>query len=75
MRGRNKFSHFIFYLCPFGGHVNDVTRETIEKSFWHGYKRALEDAVFELEIREHFTEASLLRQLIKTMVRDHGTEG
>ena len=54
--------------------MTDVTRETIEKSFWHGYKRALEDAVFELEIREHFNEASLLRQLIKTMVQDHGQE-
>jgi hypothetical protein len=52
------------YIFSNGGcAVNDV-----EKAFWHGYERALNDAIFEMEIREHFHEASILRRLMATLI-------
>lgn len=47
---------------------------TLEAAFKLGYRRALEDAIFEMEIREHFHEASLLRDLMKTLVNEDDRE-
>lgn len=49
-------------------------KDNLEAAFNLGYRRALEDAIFEMEVREHFHEASLLRQLMKTLVKDNGPE-